>query len=159
MKKTIILSLFAALYSCSGYYHIKQARKHELKAIAKGVEVHKDTTFITRSDTLTEIDTIDNYIRITKYVSDTVFTDCKTVYIAKSKTEVRQTEKTKRTEIKQENKTTRTAARQDAKKFTKVRKLENRRSFWFNWFVIGLFCGAVAYHFLVRFIKKINHED
>jgi predicted membrane channel-forming protein YqfA (hemolysin III family) len=144
---TLILSAFLTLYSCSAYYHTKQAKKHAQKAINKGATVTSDTTFIVTSDTLTEIDTVDNYIRITKTIRDTVKADCKTVYIAKSRTEVRQEQKTERTQIRQEEKTQRTEVKQVQKTTRKAHRKEGRT----NWkFWIGLIIGFAAYFVLNR---------
>ena len=133
-----ILSLFTGLFSCSGHYHIKKAEKHTQKAINKGVKPTSDTTYIVTSDTLTEIDTVDNYIRITKTIRDTIKAECKTVYIAKSRAEVRQEQKTERTKIRQEAKTERKRIKQDAKTRRKQvkqdAKTERKKSF--HWWII-----------------------
>ena len=134
MKYIIILSLLAGLFSCSGYYHIKKAEKHTQKAINKGITPTRDTTYLVTSDTLTEIDTIDNYIRITQTIRDTVYIEGKTVYVAKSRAEVRQEQKTERTKIRQEAKTERKANKQAEK--TK-RKEKKRRVWWWLWLLIG----------------------
>ena len=103
MRKGLLVGVaLITLFSCSPYYHIKQAKKHTQKAIVKGATVETDTTYITKSDTLTEIDTVDNYIRITKTIRDTLYIQGETRYIAKSRTEVRQEQRTARKQIKQE---------------------------------------------------------
>lgn len=137
MKYLYIILAVLTLSSCSGYYHIKQAKKHTQKAINKGVEPLNDTTFVTISDTITEIDTIDNYIRITKTIRDTIKAECETVYIAKSRVEVRQEKKTERTQIRQDEKTERKQAKEERKKAVKVAKQEAKRSFWWLCFLIG----------------------
>lgn len=134
MKYLTITALLLGLFSCSGYYHIKKAEKHTQKAINKGVKPTSDTTYIVTSDTLTEIDTVDNYIRITKTIRDTIKAECETVYIAKSRAEVRQEQKTERTKVRQEAKTERKANKQAEK--TK-RKEKKRRSLWWLWLLIG----------------------
>jgi len=147
MKYILILSLLTGLFSCSAYYHTRQAEKHTQKALNKGATLTSDTTYLTISDTLTEIDTIDNYIRITQTIRDTVKAKCKTVYIAKSRTEVRQEQKTERTKVRQEAKTMRKANKQAEK--TK-RKEKKRRSWWWLWLLIG---GAVT--LIVQRILKL----
>lgn len=147
MKYIIILSLLAGLFSCSGYYHIKRAEKHTQKAINKGITPTSDTTYVTTSDTLTQIDTVDNYIRITKTIRDTVKAKCKNVYIAKSRAEVRQEQKTERTKVRQQAKTIRKENKQAEK--TK-RKEKKRRSWWWLWLLIG---GAVT--LIVQRILKL----
>lgn len=127
MKTLIFASTLMALFSCSGYYHIKQAKKHAHKAEQKGVTPERDTTFVTSSDTTIQIDTLDNYIHVTKTIRDTVHVEGRTIYIAKSKTEVRQEQKTERKRIKQDAKTQRKQVKQDA-------KTERKKSF--NWWII-----------------------
>lgn len=141
MKTILILSLLTGLFSCSGYYHIKKAEKHTQKAIAKGVTVETDTTYITKSDTLTEIDTVDNYIRITQRIKDTVYIQGNTTYIAKSRAEVRQEQKTERTKVRQDAKT----KRKDVKQKAKTERKENRKFIWI-WFVLAVIgWGIVIY--------------
>lgn len=145
-RYTLILSAFLTLYSCSAYYHTKQAEKHAQKAVNKGATVTSDTTFVTVSDTLTEIDTVDNYIRITKTIRDTVRNECKNVYIAKSKTEVRQENRTERKRIKEVNKTERRANRQRAKtNRTQARAQKKRFPFWL--LIIGFILGIAVRHY------------
>ena len=134
MKYILILSLLTGLFSCSGYYHIKKAEKHVKKAELKGITPTRDTTYINTSDTTIQIDTLDNYIQITKTIRDTVYIEGKTVYIAKSRAEVRQEQKTERTKVRQEAKTERKANKQAEK--TK-RKEKKRRSLWWLWLLIG----------------------
>ena len=142
MKYIIILSLFYGLFSCSAYYHTKQAEKHTQKALNKGATLTRDTTYVTISDTLTEIDTVDNYIRVTRTIRDTVKQECKNVYIAKSRTEVRQENRTERKRIKQENKTERETVKQQAKKEIKTARIAKRRfPFWL--FFVGVAVGLV----------------
>lgn len=43
------------LVSCGPAWHLKQARKHELKAIAKGAEVKADTVYVDREVIVPEI--------------------------------------------------------------------------------------------------------
>lgn len=129
----IIIALFA-LYSCSGYYHIKQAEKHTQKALNKGVTVERDTTYLTKSDTLTEIDTVDNYIKITKTIKDTVYLEGKTVYIAKSRTQVRQEEKTKRVEVRNETKREKVKQKQTTKREKNKTRSKN---YWWLWMLFG----------------------
>lgn len=146
MKYLLILSLFATLSSCSAYYHTKQAKKHTQKALNKGATLTSDTTYITTSDTLTEIDTVDNYIRITKTIRDTVRSECKNVYIAKSKTEVRQENRTQRIEIKQDAKTERKTVKQQAKTTRKQARVQNKRfPFWL--LIIGFTLGLAVRHY------------
>ena len=140
---TLILSAFLTLYSCSAYYHTKQAKKHAQKAVNKGATLTSDTTFIVTSDTLTEIDTVDNYIRITKTIRDTIKLECKNVYIAKSKTEVRQEAKTERKRIKEDNKTERKANRQQAKTNRTTARVQKKR-FPFFLFILGMLIGSAA---------------
>lgn len=139
MKYILILGLFAGLFSCSPYYHIKKAKKHTQKAISKGVEPESNTTYVVTSDTLIEVDTLDNYIRITKTVRDTVREECKTVYIAKSRTEVRHEQKTARTEIRQKNKTDRKQLKNEDKKDKREARAERKekRSLWWLWLLAG----------------------
>lgn len=136
VRYIFILITFLSLYSCSGYYHIKKAEKHTQKAINKGVEPSVDTTYITTSDTLTEVDTVDNYIRITKTIRDTLRIEGKKVYIAKSRAEVRQEQKTERVKVRQEEKTERAKEKQKTKQ---VKKAAKKRSLWLFW--TGLFVG------------------
>ena len=147
MKYILILSLLTGLFSCSGYYHIKKAEKHVQKAENKGVTPTRDTTYINTSDTTIQIDTLDNYIRITKTIRDTIKAECKTVYIAKSRTEARQEQRTERTKVRQQAKTERKANKQAEK--TK-RKEKKRRSWWWLWLLIG---GAVT--LIVQRILKL----
>ncbi|QCZ35022.1 hypothetical protein D8Z79_025840 (plasmid) [Escherichia fergusonii] len=93
----------------------KKAEKHVKKAELKGITPTRDTTYINTSDTTIQIDTLDNYIQITKTIRDTVYIEGKTVYIAKSRAEVRQEQKTERTKLRQENKTKRKEVKQKAK--------------------------------------------
>jgi len=136
MKIIVILSLLTGLFSCSGYYHIKKAEKHVQKAENKGVTPTRDTTYLVTSDTLTEIDTIDNYIRVTKTIRDTVYIEGKTVYVAKSRAEVRQEQKTERTKVRQEAKTKRKISKRENKT---ARKQNKKRSLWWLWLLAG--CG------------------
>ena len=145
MKSILILSLLTGLFSCSGYYHIKKAEKHVKKAELKGVTPTRDTTYINTSDTTIQIDTLDNYIQITKTIRDTVYIEGKTVYIAKSRAEVRQEQKTERTKLRQENKTKRKEVKQKAK----TERKEKRKKVWFVWILIGF---GLAH--LLRFASK-----
>ncbi len=146
MKYILILSLLTGLFSCSAYYHTKQANKHTQKALNKGATLTSDTTYVTTSDTLTQIDTVDNYIRITKTIRDTVRTECKNVYIAKSKTEVRQENRTERKRIKEVNKTERKADKQRAKtNRTQARAQKKRFPFWL--LIIGFVLGFAVRHY------------
>ena len=141
MKTILILSLLTGLFSCSGYYHIKKAEKHVKKAELKGITPTRDTTYINTSDTTIQIDTLDNYIQITKTIRDTVYIEGKTVYIAKSRAEVRQEQKTERTKLRQENKTKRKEVKQKAK----TERKENRKFIWI-WFVLAVIgWGIVIY--------------
>ena len=141
MKTILILSLLTGLFSCSGHYHIKKAEKHVEKAELKGVTPTRDTTYINTSDTTIQIDTLDNYIQITKTIRDTVYIEGKTVYIAKSRAEVRQEQKTERTKLRQENKTKRKEVKQKAK----TERKENRKFIWI-WFVLAVIgWGIVIY--------------
>lgn len=150
MKKLLPILAVLSLFSCSAYYHTKKAEKHAQKAIEKGATLTSDTTFVTVSDTLTEIDTIDNYIRITKTIRDTIKTECKNVYIAKSRTEVRQEQKTERVEIRQENKTQRAETKQVQKTTRKTDRKDGRKN-WIFW--LGFSLGLVACFIL----KKVRH--
>lgn len=150
MKYLIYTGLFLALFSCSGYYHIKKAQKHTQKAIQKGVEPSIDTTYITTSDTLTEIDTVDNYIRITKTIRDTVRIEGKTVYVAKSRAEVRQENRTERKKIKQEAKTERVKEKQKTKRQKKAAK---KRPLWLFW--LGMAIGGAIVVIFNRFKSKL----
>ena len=122
MKYILLLFL---LTSCTAYQHLKKAEKHTQKAIEKGATIKRDTLRIAISDTVTDIDTIDNYIRITKTIRDTLYIQGNTTYIAKSKTEVRQEQKTERKRIKEENKTKRKQVKQKRKEsfFYKFRSM------------------------------------
>jgi len=117
--------LFFLLTSCTAYQHLKKAEKHTRKAIAKGATIEKDTLRIAISDTVTDIDTLDNYIRVTKTIRDTLYIQGNTTYIAKSRTEARQEQKTERKKIKEENKTQRKQAKQKRKEsfFYKFRSM------------------------------------
>ena len=122
MKYILLLFL---LTSCTAYQHLKKAEKHTQKAIAKGATIEKDTLQIAISDTVTHVDTLDNYIRVTKTIRDTLYIQGNTTYIAKSKVEVRQEQKTERKKIKEENKTQRKQVKQKRKesffyKFTRM---------------------------------------
>jgi hypothetical protein len=135
MKYILLLFL---LTSCTAYQHLKKAEKHTRKAIAKGATIEKDTLRIAISDTITDIDTLDNYIRVTKTIRDTLYIQGNTTYIAKSRTEVRQEQKTERKKIKEENKTQRKQVKQDYR---------TRRNRAFNWLVTGIcvFFGVVLF--------------
>lgn len=148
MKSILILSLLTGLFSCSGYYHIKKAEKHVKKAELKGVTPTRDTTYINTSDTTIQIDTLDNYIQITKTIRDTVRIEGKTVYIAKSRAEVRQEQKTERTKLRQENKTKRKEVKQKAKTERK-----RKRKFLTILFLIGMLLGASIMHLWNRIFK------
>ena len=148
MKTILILSLLTGLFSCSGYYHIKKAEKHVKKAELKGVTPTRDTTYINTSDTTIQIDTLDNYIQITKTIRDTVYIEGKTVYIAKSRAEVRQEQKTERTKLRQENKTKRKEVKQKAKTERK-----RKRKFLTILFLIGMLLGASIMHLWNRIFK------
>lgn len=146
MKYLTITALLIGLFSCSGYYHIKKAEKHTQKAINKGVKPTSDTTYIVTSDTLTEIDTVDNYIRITQTIRDTVYIEGKTVYVAKSRTEARQEQRTERKRIKEVNKTERKADKQRAKtNRTQARAQKKRFPFWL--LIIGFILGIAVRHY------------
>ena len=155
MKNIIILSLFTGLFSCSGYYHIKQAKKHTQKAVNKGVTVSKDTTVLTKSDTTVLFDTLNNVITRTVIIRDSVYLEGKTVYIAKSRTEARQEQKTERTKVRQEEKTERKAVKVEAK--TERKKVAKQ-----NWkFYLGVIVGFILCFFILKFdsivalIKKL----
>lgn len=122
MKYILLLFL---LTSCTAYQHLKKAEKHTQKAIAKGATIQRDTLRIAISDTVTDIDTLDNYIRVTKTIRDTLYIQGNTTYIAKSRTEVRQEQKTERKKIKEENKTQRKQVKQKRKEsfFYKFRSM------------------------------------
>lgn len=122
MKYILLLFL---LTSCTAYQHLKKAEKHTQKAIEKGATIERDTLRIAISDTVTNIDTLDNYIRITKTIRDTLYIQGNTTYIAKSRTEVRQEQKTERKRIKEENKTQRKQVKQKRKEsfFYKFRSM------------------------------------
>lgn len=122
MKYILLLFL---LTSCTAYQHLKKAEKHTQKAIAKGATIEKDTLQIATSDTVTDVDTLDNYIRVTKTIRDTLYIQGNTTYIAKSKVEVRQEQKTERKKIKEENKTQRKQVKQKRKEsfFYKFRSM------------------------------------
>lgn len=119
-----ILLLFL-LTSCTAYQHLKKAEKHTQKAIEKGATIKRDTLQIAISDTVTDVDTLDNYIRVTKTIRDTLYIQGNTTYIAKSKVEVRQEQKTERKKIKEENKTQRKQVKQKRKEsfFYKFRSM------------------------------------
>lgn len=122
MKYILLLFL---LTSCTAYQHLKKAEKHTQKAIAKGATIQRDTLQIATSDTVTDVDTLDNYIRVTKTIRDTLYIQGNTTYIAKSKVEVRQEQKTERKKIKEENKTQRKQVKQKRKEsfFYKFRSM------------------------------------
>lgn len=148
MKAIVILSLLTGLFSCSGYYHIKKAEKHAHKAESKGVTPTRDTTYVNTSDTTIQIDTLDNYIQITKTIRDTLYIQGETVYIAKSRTEVRQEQKTERTKVRQQAKTKRKEVKQKAK----TERKEKRKFIWI-WFVLAVIgWGIVIY-------KKIKNRN
>jgi hypothetical protein len=149
MRLLILLSLFSGLFSCSGYYHAQKAKKHTDKALEKGVTVGRDTTTFTISDTITEIDTLDNYITITKTIRDSVFVEGKTVFIAKTRTEARQDGKTERTKIRNEAKLDKVQTKQRAKnKRKESRKPKKNYLFW-----IGLICG-LSIRYIIPAIKN-----
>lgn len=122
MKYILLLFL---LTSCTAYQHLKKAEKHTQRAIAKGATIQRDTLQIATSDTVTDVDTLDNYIRVTKTIRDTLYIQGNTTYIAKSKVEVRQEQKTERKKIKEENKTQRKQVKQKRKEsfFYKFRSM------------------------------------
>ena len=122
MKYILLLFL---LTSCTAYQHLKKAEKHTQKAIAKGATIKKDTTYVNTTDTTYQIDTLDNYIKVTKTIRDTLYIQGNTTYIAKSRTEVRQEQKTERKKIKEENKTQRKQVKQKRKEsfFYKFRSM------------------------------------
>ena len=119
MKYILLLFL---LTSCTAYQHLRKAEKHTQKAIEKGATMERDTLRIAISDTVTDIDTIDNYIRITKTIRDTLYIKGNTTYIAKSRAEARQEQRTERKQIKQDAKTERKAIKQRAKTDRKSKK-------------------------------------
>lgn len=155
MKQITIIALLLGLFSCTGYYHLKKANKHAIKAVQKGAVVKKDTTYLTISDTLTEVDTIDNYIRITQRIKDTVYIQGNTTYIAKSRTEVRQEQRTERKQIKQEQKTERAKEKQKTKQVKKAAKKRSLFAFLVSLFIIGMLLVLV---FAIRGINK-SHDD
>ena len=122
MKYILLLFL---LTSCTAYQHLKKAEKHTQKAIAKGATIQRDTTYVNTTDTTYQIDTLDNYIRVTKTIRDTLYIQGNTTYIAKSRTEARQEQKTERKKIKEENKTQRKQVKQKRKEsfFYKFRSM------------------------------------
>ena len=95
------------------------------QAISKGATIKKDTTYVNTTDTTYQIDTLDNYIKVTKTIRDTLYIQGNTTYIAKSRTEVRQEQKTERKKIKEENKTQRKQVKQKRKEsfFYKFRSM------------------------------------
>ena len=158
MKYILILSLFTGLLSCSGYYHIKKANKHVIKAAQKGVLPERDTTIINVSDTTVQIDTVDNYIRITKTIRDTVYIEGQTVYIAKSRAEVRQDGRTSRAKIRKESRDNKQKAKTERKANKQAektkRKEKKRRPLWWFWFILG-FCMCWGCGIIVQRIRKL----
>jgi len=148
--KFLLFITFAILTSCTGYYHLKKAERHTQKAISKGATIEIDTLQIAISDTITEIDTLDNYIRITKTIRDTLYIQGNTTYIAKSRAEVRQEQRTERKKIKQDAKTERKQAKVKAKTERKTnlgRKLVNML------FFILIFCALILSYKLYKKTK------
>lgn len=76
MKYLVLLIL---LTSCGASYHLKQSKKHELKAIAKGAQVEADTVF-------KEIPVIIESVRV-----DSIFTakPGDTVYLEKDRLKIK----------------------------------------------------------------------
>lgn len=162
MKYTAALLAILSLFSCSGYYHIKQAEKHAEKARIKGVDVAKDTLYISTSDTLVQIDTVDNYIRITTTIRDTIRIVGKTVYIAKSRPEVRQQGKTQRAAIKHTAKVDKVKTRKSAKTETKTINANTKNCPWFKWLLFGIGIGILLRKKyitkIVAIIKAVNRK-
>jgi len=147
MKYILLLFL---LTSCTAYQHLKKAEKHTQKAIAKGATIEKDTLQIATSDTVTDVDTLDNYIRVTKTIRDTLYIQGNTTYIAKSRTEVRQEQKTERTKIRQDAKTERKEVKAKAKT---ERKTNLGRKIFNMLFFILIFCALILSYKLYKKTK------
>ena len=164
MKKLLFLSL-VTLSSCSAYYHVKQSKKHAQKAvkidpsISIGGETVTINTVTHKTDTLIEIDTVDNYIIKTVTIRDTVFlTEFKTVHKeydfskVKSKVQVRQEERTNRTEARQETK----KVKSNDKKEVKIVKSKNRVLLWV---LLALLFGVVIGWILREQVSKEQRRN
>lgn len=150
MKATIvlfsILTCLSALLSCSAHKHLLKAKKHIQKAISKDPTIvinEPDTLIIETFDTIRGIDGRDSLI----YVTQRIEIPCPELDFSQVKTnsQYRQDKKTERVIVRQKEHTNRTQFRQ-----------ENKKSWWWLWFLFGYGSGVLSLMFVVRLSKKIN---
>ena len=153
MKYILFLSLLT-LFSCSQARLVQKAKKANDKLLKHYPDavVPVDTvyTFVNNTDTITEVDTLDNVITITRTIRDTVE---KLVYLQpdyskiKTNSQTRQEERTKRNaqnnETKKENRKAKEETKQnksDNKKDVKIKRIESKGvPLWLVIFLIVLF--------------------
>ena len=153
MRFNLLLLVCLVFVGCAVPYHMKQAQKHQNKAVSKGATIERDTIAktITKSDTITNIDTLNNTITITHTIRDTVYLEGSTQYIYKTRTEVRQEGKTERKKAKFKNNHDKKKLRIESKTERKTIKHKEKTkrkdakgwSFWWLWLLIGVFIGIV----------------
>lgn len=150
MRLLAILTLSAALYSCSAPYHIKRAKKQQEKAISKGAvfvptnDTIYETTFTT--DTLTINDT--TYITLTNTLTNTIFESGEVRYITRwdRRKERQQAQRIYKDSIK----IVKLIERQEAKTQRTTVRAKNRNRWWL-WLLIGFVVG-----FFVRQFVKVK---
>lgn len=158
MKYILFLSLLT-LFSCSESRLIQKAKKAQDKLLKHYPDavVPVDTvyTFVNNTDTITEVDTLDNVITITRTIRDTVE---KLVYLQpdyskiKTNSQTRQEERTKRTtvrnETKKENRKAKEETKQnksDNKKDVKIKRIENRGAPWWLAIFLMILFGVIGW--------------
>ncbi len=150
MRQAVIFC-FLFLVGCTASYHMTQAQKHQFKAVAKGATIERDTIpiTITKSDTVTIIDTVNNVVTSTHTIRDTVYLEGSTKYIYKTRTETRQENKTERKKAKFKNNYDKKKLKIEAKterktiKHQEKTKRKEKRSLWWLWLLIGAAVGVV----------------
>lgn len=143
MKQILFLSLLT-LFSCSETKLVQKAKRindrlsYKYPDAAIPLDTITKTIEVTKTDTLVEIDTVDNYIRITNTILDTVFIE-KLVYLQpdfsglETNSQTRQRERTKRNaqnnetkQTKSTNKATTKQVKSDNKTDVKNNRIDNR---------------------------------
>ena len=147
------IAVLSALYILSGCntpnHLIKSIQRKENKLALKGVTVPKDTIYST--DTLITILTSNDTTYITKEITHTL----KPEVVYKTRWETRYETKYKYKTVKVENKAMIDSLRQElknTKENTKVKRIENRKSKWWLWLLIGFGLGILS-RFLLSFAK------